>query len=66
LSLEYNEFTAFLGIKIHDSILVPFKGVDNLVELILAKEESIVSLGDALCNFLNRHAECFLVEVIFE
>lgn len=66
LSLEDNEFSAFLSVQVHGLGLDHLEGVGDLEEVLLLEEEVEVSLSDFLLQGLQGDHHSLLIEILLE
>lgn len=66
LSFEHDEVTAFLSLEVQGSLLVLFKGVDDLKEICLTEEEMEVFQVDFGLDLLDWDQECILIVVVLQ
>jgi len=66
LSLENNEVTTSLRIKINNLLLELFESIYDLKEILVCEEESIIAFINFLDDLLDWEEECILIKVILE
>lgn len=66
LSLENDEVTTSLRIKINNLMLELFKGIHDLKEILLREEELIIALTDFANDLLDWEEQCILIKIILE
>ena len=66
LSLENDEVTTSLRIKINNLMLELFKGIHDLKEILLSQEELVIALTDFANDLLDWEEQCILIKIILE
>ena len=66
LSLENDEVTTSLGIKIDNLLLELFESINDLKEILVCQEESVIAVINFGDDLLNWEEECILIKVILE
>lgn len=66
LSLENDEVTTSLSIKINNLLLEFFEGIYDLKEILVGEEESVIAVTDFGDDLLNWEEQCILIKVILE
>ena len=66
LSLENDEVTTSLSIKIDNLMLELFESIYDLKEILVSEEESVIAVFNFGDDILNWEEECILIKVILE